>query len=127
MQVFDRRWVERVELAGLILELYMRYMDDGRKILHPVLKGWRWINNSLVFCMRWKLEDEGRTAPEITQNIIADSLRGIAEYLEFTVESGAYYEDGWLPSLDTSLKMNQDNIMEYRYYEKPTTTNHSCT
>ena len=28
-----------------------------------------------------------------------------------------------MPTLDTSLRVNEKNIVEYRYYEKPTTTN----
>ena len=46
-------------------------------------------------------------------------MKGILSYLSFTFESGQDYVDGWLPTLDTSL----NNKVEYRYYEKPTTTN----
>ena len=45
------------------------------------------------------------------------------DYLHFTVESGADYEDGWLPTLDTSLEVSRNNVVNYRYFEKPTTTN----
>ena len=33
------------------------------------------------------------------------------------------YDDGWLPTLDTKLRVTEDNIIEYMYFEKPTTTN----
>ena len=33
------------------------------------------------------------------------------------------YEDGWLPTLDTSLRVNEYNVVEYKFYEKPTTSN----
>ena len=39
MQVLDGL----VEEAGLKIELYMRYMDDGRRFLQPVKRGGRWI------------------------------------------------------------------------------------
>ena len=45
------------------------------------------------------------------------------DYLHFTVESGADYGDGWLPTLDTSLVVSNNNMVNYRYFEKPTTTN----
>ena len=50
-------------------------------------------------------------------------MKGIAEYLKFTFESGEEYPDKWLPTLDTSLRVSPSNIVEYKYYEKPTTTN----
>ena len=44
MQIFDRKWMDLVKDAGLLIELYMRYMDDGRKFLQPIRRGWRWMN-----------------------------------------------------------------------------------
>ena len=39
------------------MELYMRYMDDGRKFLHPIRYGWRWMGDTMVYTKRWALED----------------------------------------------------------------------
>ena len=50
-------------------------------------------------------------------------MRGVVDYLEFTDETGADYHDGWLPTLDTNLMVGENNIISYKYYEKPTTTN----
>ena len=44
-------------------------------------------------------------------------------FLEFTTESGKDFEDGWLATLDTSLKVNKNNKVLFRYWEKPTNTN----
>ena len=43
--------------------------------------------------------------------------------MNFTFETGEDYTDKWLPTLDTSLRVGEDNVVEYKYYEKPTTTN----
>ena len=48
MQVYDRRWMSTVEEGGISMKLYMRYMDDGRKFLQPLRKGWRWEDGALV-------------------------------------------------------------------------------
>ena len=50
-------------------------------------------------------------------------MRGVTNFLEFTHESGEDYQDGWLPTLDTSLVVAPTNQIWYRYFEKPTTTN----
>ena len=123
MQVFDKKWGDLVGRTGLKIDLYSRYMDDGRIFLHPLKRGWRWMDGRLRFCQRWEMEDGGKSLLEVTRDALASSMKGVASYLSFTYESGEDYPDGWLPSLDTSIKVNPCNQILYRYYEKPTTTN----
>ena len=40
---------------------------------------------------------------------------GIFDFMDFTVETCMDYEDGWLPTLDTSLKVNEYNVVEYKF------------
>ena len=54
MQVFDRKWWNKVMGEGLLIKLYMRYMDDGRKFLHPIKWGWRWVDGELKLRKRWE-------------------------------------------------------------------------
>ena len=89
--MFDGRWEKLVTQAGLRIKLYMRYMDDGRTILQPERRGWRWILGELVYCKRWELEDESRTTLDTTLEILKDSMRGVMSYLTFTYESGQDY------------------------------------
>ena len=121
--MYDRRWVRLVEEARLQIKLYMRYMDDGRKFLHPLKKGWRWEGGTLVYCLRWEIEDKDKTPMDITMHVLKETVKGVADYLQFTFESGEDYEDGWLPTLDTNIRVSKDNIVQYKYYEKPTTSN----
>ena len=123
MQVFDKRWGVKVVQAGLQVELYVRYMDDGRVLLYPLKRGWRWESGRLVHCLRWEEEDAGRTLLDITVEALRLSMQGVADYLEFTYETGQDYEDAWLPTLDTNLWVSPTNQVMYKYFEKPTTTN----
>ena len=123
MQVFDKRWILKVEESGLQIDLYMRYMDDGRIVLYPIKRGWRWINSGLVYCKKWEVEDENVSLLDITVRALQESMKGVASYLKFTYETGSDYVDGWLPTLDTNLKVDDKNQIIYKYYEKPTTTN----
>ena len=59
------------------------------------------------------------TPEEITKSIIAGSLEGIESYLGFTTEVGSEFPGGWLPTLDTSLKVDGNNRILYKFYEKP--------
>ena len=51
------------------------------------------------------------------------SMQVVESYLEFTTETGEEYQDGWLPTLDVSLKIDHNtNKVWFRFYEKETTT-----
>ena len=80
------------------------------------------VDGELLFCLAWEKEDASRSVMEVTQDIMKSVLNGIADYLEFTVESGEDF-DGWLTTLDTNVRVNEENQIEYNYYEKPTTNN----
>ena len=47
MQVFDKKWVGQVEGSAMKIDLYLRYMDDGKIVLCP-LKG-HWVGFTLVW------------------------------------------------------------------------------
>ena len=73
---------------------------------------------------------------ERTKRAILGSMKGLTECLKFTVETSEEFSDGWLPTLDFKLRGNSNNIIEYAFYEKPTTSdkclqsdtalNHNC-
>ena len=112
-----------MEQCGVNIKLYVRYMDDGRTVLHPFKHGWRWEGDGIKFRGKWEQEDQDLTPTEITKNILLGSMMGVEDFLKFTVETD---EDpgfgGWLPTLDTSLKVTAENVIQYKFYEKPTTT-----
>ena len=47
-------------------------------------------------------------------------MGNIVGCLEFTVESPEDFPDQWLPTLDMSLKVDNNNQVQYRFFEKPT-------
>ena len=50
-------------------------------------------------------------------------MNHLSRNLKFTVESPQDYSDGWLPTLDFSLRFDsENNRIEYKYYEKPVST-----
>ena len=94
-------------------------MDDGRAVLYPVRPGWRWTGKELEWCRKWEIEDAELTPTERTSRALEGSMKGIMGFLEFTMETGDQFEDGWLPTLDTSLSVDEHNQVLYRFYQKP--------
>ena len=45
------------------------------------------------------------------------------DFLNFTVETSDDFPTGWLPTLDTALRVTTNNIVDYTFYEKPMSRN----
>ena len=67
----------------------------------------------------WRMANGKPSLVEVTRRIIAGTLGEVKSYLEFTTEVGEDFVDGWLPTLDTALKVYENNRIQYRFYEKP--------
>ena len=122
MCYWDKTWKEMMRLNRIELDLYMRYMDDGRAFLAPIKPGWRWVEGGLRFTRRWREEDETLGGVEITRRVLHQSMQEVIPSLSFTTEVGEG-EGNWLATLDTEIRVEESNLISYRQYEKPTTTN----
>ena len=58
---------------------------------------------------------------EVTRRVLDGALQEVLTFLTLTTEVGD--EEGWLHTLDLSLRMEGNNMVRWKYYEKPTTTN----
>ena len=121
MQIFDIKWRKRLEEEGVVTWLLARYMDDARAFLPPFRPGWRWGEEGLKFCQLWVKEDRDLTPTELTKRVLAGSMVGVERFLEFTFETCEDEQfNGWLPTLDTCLRVENNNVVNYNYYEKET-------
>ena len=120
MQLFDLKWGNILKDLGIVTWLNFRYVDDSRSLLPPIKPGWRWVGGQLVYTKRWEMEDSHVSGELRTKEILRATLMGVVDYLKFTVESGEEYVDGWLPTLDVSLKVDKDNSVQFKFFEKDT-------
>ena len=49
-------------------------------------------------------------------------MKGVSEFLEFTMEAPEDF-DGWIPTLDTNLRVNEQNRILYKFFQKPMSAN----
>ena len=89
-------------------------MDDARAFLPPFRPGWRWVEVGLRFCQLWAKEDKNLTPTEITKRVLAGSVEGVEHFLKFTFETSEQF-GGWLPTLDTCLRKENNNVVSYNY------------
>ena len=118
MQIFDQKWSRKLMEVCIRVRKNMRYMDDGRTLLQPIRPGWRWVGEELLFCTRWEREGRDKTPECISKQVLLHSLNGVTDYLRFTVESQEDFQ-GWLPTLDTNIRVENDNTILFKFYKKP--------
>ena len=66
----------------------------------------------------WEDEDRLLSPTEITKRALRFTMQEVETFLEFTVETGEEFEGGWLPTLDTSLKIGSNNQIQYKFFKK---------
>ena len=120
MQIYDRKFMGKLEELGIKIHKMVRYMDDTRTLLPPVKTGWRWVEGKVLFCKKWEEEDKQLSGIERTRRVLAGIMGEVEDYLEFTTESEKDYQDGWLPTLDFAMKISETNQVLFRFWEKPT-------
>ena len=123
MQVFDVQWEGVLRTMSIQFWLNTRYMDDGRTAMPPLKPGWRMVDGALKYCIKWEREDQELSNIEITKRVMLETLNGVDESLKFTIETEEDFYDGWLPTLDTKLKVTRSNQVLHGYFEKPTNSN----
>ena len=123
MQLYDRKWGELLE--GLCVKTYgtLRYMDDMRTLLPPFRAGWRWVEGKISYCVKWEREDEKISGLERTRRILGGLMGTIEPFLRFTTETEEDFPDSWLPTLDTAIRISEDNRVLFKFWEKPTNSN----
>ena len=114
MQMWDLKWMARMDRLKVVIWLAMRYMDDGRAFK----SGWRWYRGDLVFCKSWGFEDAQLSPTERTRRILHATMQDLEEFLTFTMETVEDFSNGYLPTLDTEIGVTKQNRIEYRFYEK---------
>ena len=88
LQIFNSKWKSKLDELGIRTWLRARYVDDSRTLLQPIKPGWRMTDGRLRFRKMWELEDSKIPGEERTKIIIAMTMAGIEDYLEFTADQG---------------------------------------
>ena len=120
-------WRRRVRLslteAGLKLLIDCGYVDDMRHLLELFQRGWRWddVEGRFRHCIELEEQDVGKTRKEITCKEILKMMNGIFPFIKFTLEEQEMFADGYLPTLDTRVRLMNNGIIDYRFYEKEMT------
>lgn len=112
MKLWDIAWLRLLERESISVDEYFRYVDDVRNFLAPLCEGWRWTGKIFEFSKIWEAEDlvseesdDLRTMKELTK-----AMCSLVSYLQFEGEVAEMYDNKKLPTLDTSIWVEDKKI-----------------
>ena len=122
---WDRQWMDMLVKLGVTVENAVRYMDDLREYLHSIKMGWRWKDGELCWTEEWETEDKNSDKSDLARacELLRVSMNMLYRFLNFTIESVEDFVDSRLPTLDFKIWVDDQNIIHYTFFEKPTSSN----
>ena len=125
MNEWDARWLEMCKINNIKINKKNRYMDDIKAFLKAIREGWRWVGGGLCFTKAWEQEDmnSGKSAARRSAEILVGMMNDVFPFLNFTIELGEDFLDGKLPSLDTTVWVEDGWKVLFEFFEKTMATN----
>ena len=117
---WDLKLVQALRKCGLTKEETARYVDDVRVWMHPIQYGWRWTGVDLQYKEGWREEDAkaGMSKTAKTATELGKIMSSLSTHVKLTTETHEDFESQTLPTLDTQLWM-EGNQIKYSFFEKP--------
>ena len=124
MKFWDLKWLDLLKRECVVFDLYLRYVDDCRLFLPVFNKGWTWNNDRMCYSVEQFNIDQASGESDVTRTtkVITKAMCSLTSFLKFTGEDCTDFPDGTLPTLDTTLWI-ENNIIMHKFYEKPTVGN----
>ena len=64
MKYWDFKWLELMKREKVMIDLYLRYVDDCRQFMPVINKGWYWCGQSFVFSKQREREDHEKNGSD---------------------------------------------------------------
>ena len=123
MAMTDRRVMAKLTSNSMVTKVKGSYADDGRALMMPLRKGWRWstAQDKLISKKEWLQDDvtNGKSGARRTAEAFKEIVNSVNRTLRCTIELGEEFAKGRLPTLDTSIWVEDGKVLN-TFYEKPT-------
>ena len=117
---WDKILLAKLEKLGLVPEIYTRFKDDIQIVNETLEKGTKIKEGRLVIDNEKKELDTNKNGDQITIEVIQEVANSIDPIIKLTVETPSNFEDRKLPVLDVKVGINENNRIDFEFYEKPT-------
>ena len=119
---WDNRFLEMANTAGVNIEMYERFVDDSNMVSETIEAGWGYSKEAgkLMFTEERVLEDGFMEDDKRTSLVIKDIANSVHPMIQMEEDYPSNHTDGKLPILDLACSMDDEGIIRFEHYEKPT-------
>ena len=119
---WDDKFIEEMKKFNINPKLFSRFKDDILLALRALARGTIIKGDKLIIDEDKKIEDEGKTSAIVTMEIVKEIAERVDPEIKFTIDTPCNHPDGYLPVLDTKMRVNieETNRIDFQFYEKPT-------
>ena len=120
MGKFNSLFKEKMREAMLKVWMGMIYVDDGRHVLRMFDQRIEYnpVNRRLTRKIGPVQQLTKAEKRQHTRTELLKLMNSISPSLSFTTELEEDFGEGWIPTLDTKVRMTPEGKIEYRFYEK---------
>ena len=119
---WDRKFIKKLKELNLAVPLYSRFKDDMLLVAKAVENGVKFEDGKLVIDAEKKKSDETKNVHEVTMGLMQKIRESLDPTIKLTVDTPMNHENGKMPVLDISVKINEkeNNRVDFEFLEKPT-------
>ena len=110
---------QKLDNLNLVIDLLERYIDDVNVVCNVIPSGIEYKDGKLKYDPEKEKRDEKLPKDRVTMEIIKSIANSISDMIEFTVDVPSNYEEDKMPILDMKVWLNDEDEVEYMFYEKP--------
>ena len=114
---WDKILLAKLEKLGLVPEIYTRFKDDIQIVNETLEKGTKIKEGRLVIDNEKKELDTNKNGDQITIEVIQEVANSLDPMIKLTVETPSNFEDRKLPVLDVKVGINENNRIDFEFYE----------
>ena len=119
MLIWGNTLKQRLESMSVKNDFQQRLVDDITLVPTVIPKGWKVLDDRLVFSRDQEEVDEDIPDDVRTMKIIQQIANEIDDQFKVTFDVPTNHEDGRVPILDIKVSVNSDNLIDYIFYQKP--------
>ena len=119
MLEFDRAFLILLKGLGIVVLLYLRYVDDITTVLPPIKPGWYY--DPEAKCMKYEASHPyAAMAPDRrTMLVLQDIANTVDCNLKFTIDCPSLNNNARLPILDLQFWLQDGKLIRHGFYKKP--------
>ena len=116
---WERNFKNKLQLLNINVDLLKRFIDDVNIVCDEIKPGTEYCDGVLAVNEEKEILDRDRPIDLVTMEVVRKVADDVSDMLKFTTDVPSNHNDKRMPVLDMKVRLDEENEIEYIFYEKP--------